>query len=654
MALFDTQTNLYAARVVVVGAGPAGCATALTLAGRGLQVVLLERASAPNASTQKGRSIQLLMSPRGRHALKVLGVDEAFAKVSVELDARIFYRRDGTYFEQKYPEPDWCLHAVGRNDLSDLLWQAIAQEPLIDFRRDALCINVNRRDREVSYRLPGGAIETLSADLIIGTDGAASAVRAALVSNPELRFSKTTDPHRYQEWTLGAAFADVCPKVQAGHIWARSRWFLVAFPALDGTFRGTFVTSWENWNSLSEAGSLLSSLREDFADVEPYLAVPLSDKANEPLLPIPVIRCESWTDGAHILVLGDAAHATAPFLGQGVNLALEDAIALGDAFDQGGSLTEMLRRYERARVPEGLACCDLSTRAAYRLMEPPRDENQKTPLMLRLNFLGEKYQEIAEDLMPGWVPQIDVRPMLRPNRVHFELPLELGEREEIVAGRYLTTSGEPAHALYWVESGRVVIEAQEQKLFIDAPILLGEQGWILRNRCASVRAETDCIVLRISYEALEHHMQSEPKAGLALTRALAQLALERMQRGFRDHPQYTVVVSTSGDVERFLAEVLEDRETLMGLSLAARSEDAKCLRDHANLPVILELSDDEESFSAALERLRVAGQIAAIVVADLEAKEDLCRTLSPHTSQVVMTHAEFRKSLGLESARAYA
>lgn len=646
MSHFSEQTEgpdfLPPKKVIVVGAGPAGCATALFFARRGHRVVLLERARAADIAGA-GRTIQLLISPRGRRALAALGLEQAFLQIAVELDARVFHGPRGELFAQQYPKPDWRLHAVGRSDLTSMMWRAVAAEPAVDFRTEVTCVNVRRREREVNFRHPNGEIESLRADLIIGADGAASAVRAALVSNPELRFSKLTDPHRYQEWTLNPPFTRDFPPAHAAHIWARSRWFLVAFPAANGTFRGTFVTSWDTWSSLLESGTLLQALQEDFADIEPYLTESFASKIDSALLPIPVVRCESWSDGHGVLVLGDAAHATAPFLGQGVNLALEDALSLEAELERGGCLNEILRRFEQARVPEGLACCDLSTRAAYQLMKPPPQTATQVPLLLRLNFLGERYQDVARELIPGWNPEIEVRPALRPRRVRFDLPLEYSHRVEFSAGTYLTEEGEPADALYWVESGQVVIEAKEQKLFVSAPVLLGEQGWILRNRCASVRAETDCVASRISFHDVERFLVREPEAGLAFTRALAHLALERMRRGFGEHSQYTVLCSTPGQETAFLQWALEFREHLMGLAIAARPDDARVLRDEAFLPVALELTEAPETWPLSLERLRVGGQLASIVVAGEAEQNSLREALSVATSHFVQTFNAFRQ-----------
>ena len=58
------------------------------------------------------------------------------------------------------------------------------------------------------------------------------------------------------------------------------------------------------------------------------LADPAVEVNPDRLIPIPIVRCGRWDDGGFTVILGDAAHATAPFMGQGVNIALEDAARL--------------------------------------------------------------------------------------------------------------------------------------------------------------------------------------------------------------------------------------------------------------------------------------------------------------------------------------
>jgi 5-deoxy-D-glucuronate isomerase len=56
-------------------------------------------------------------------------------------------------------------------------------------------------------------------------------------------------------------------------------------------------------------------------------------------------------------MLGDAAHPTTPYLGQGACMAIEDGLILGRAFSESGDLDEAFSRYERraAIVPTGFS-----------------------------------------------------------------------------------------------------------------------------------------------------------------------------------------------------------------------------------------------------------------------------------------------------------
>ena len=64
-----------------------------------------------------------------------------------------------------------------------------------------------------------------------------------------------------------------------------------------------------------------------------------------------------------IVLLGDAAHATTPGIGQGAAQALEDAVALADALDDGAEIENALARYESVRRPRAELTQKLSRQA---------------------------------------------------------------------------------------------------------------------------------------------------------------------------------------------------------------------------------------------------------------------------------------------------
>lgn len=613
--------------VIIVGAGPAGCAAALELARRGREVTVLERATTARASAA-GRTVQLSLSPRGRGVLEHLGLGEALATHGITLHQRVFHHRDGTVQASDYGDSTWFLHAIRRDTLAEVLVEGARRHPRVQVRAGHTCLHVARSTRELLVRDAEGRHTTHRAALIVGTDGSASSVRSALTRNPRVRFTKVASPHGYQEWTISADYARAHLGIAAPHIWARSRWFLVSFPDHDGQHTATFVSPRATWERLAERGALVAALAEDFAPLLPALRPSLSALVRQPLQPVSEVRCESYTDGESIVILGDAAHATAPFLGQGINIALEDAVALGRAFDVATSQGDALRRFEAERVPEGLACSDLSARAGYTLLEPPPPGAPRGSPLVRLNFHLDRYQDVARDQIPGWEPRIEVRSRAVGPSMRFRLPEALRERVHLPAGSTLTQRGQEASCLFVIEEGELTLQLDAEQRHLKAPVMVGEIGWFLGARSRSIVARTDCIASQVSYAALDAFIAREPHAGAALVRGLACLSIERALGEEEPEHGYVVLLGDPDDPMVLLEWCAAGIEALREHAIATAAMDAARLRHHLGIEARLEFEDTMSAACASIERLSLAGHLVAIVPLGVDASRRLAARLS--------------------------
>ena len=118
-------------------------------------------------------------------------------------------------------------------------------------------------------------------------------------------------------------------------------------------------------------------------------------------------RWHAFAGGAHVVVLGDAAHATSPQLGQGCNLALCDAAALADALAEDRPLADALAGYTHARRAH-LAFYQLATRALTPLFQSDLEplalaRDRLTPLATRLPFVRREMIRAMAGTKTGWL-----------------------------------------------------------------------------------------------------------------------------------------------------------------------------------------------------------------------------------------------------------
>ena len=340
--------------VVIVGAGPAGASLGYLLTRRGIKVTLLER----RRDFSREFRGEVLM-PSGIAALEQMGLRMQLATVpsytqqmiDVYLNKRLLLSEP---LDTGSPE-DLRFIAVSQPALLEMLVTEAGTSSSFKLIRGASVKELIRDDGRVA----GVRIRTdddeqeLRADLVVGADGRNSVVRkqaelrARQVSAPmDIVWCKLPCP---DDWRGVRAYAGRGHLLVAYHTWDDT--LQLGWVILKGTFGDLRSRGIEQW-----VEEMANHVSPDFAD---HLRTH-RDAVHKPFLLDTVSDCvDRWsTPGA--LVIGDAAHTMSPVGGQGINIALRDAIVaanhlvpiLSQPEPDGNALAAALDAVEAERMPE--------------------------------------------------------------------------------------------------------------------------------------------------------------------------------------------------------------------------------------------------------------------------------------------------------------
>ena len=329
-------------RVAVVGGGIGGLAAANALVQRGADVTVLEQAAALG---EVGAGI--LIYPNSLRQLERMGLGEPLAKVGAKVgDGSGYFRMDGTTVGKilTTDSSGWNgVYGMHRADLLRVLADAIPQAAI---RTGHRCIAFEQDAFGAHLKFANGA--TLDADVVIAADGIQSSLQKYVVepSVPEYSGSRA-----YR----GLIASDKIPwwRKEVHQVWMGDGKHFMVFPVRGGRllnyvgFVPTKSETIESWSAVGDRDELAAS----FAGWDPRV-VGLIEKVEscfwwglydrKPLA--------SWTNG-RLALLGDAAHAMLPHVGQGANQAVEDGVALAVFLEERSSaeVADALRRYETFR-----------------------------------------------------------------------------------------------------------------------------------------------------------------------------------------------------------------------------------------------------------------------------------------------------------------
>jgi 2-polyprenyl-6-methoxyphenol hydroxylase-like FAD-dependent oxidoreductase len=351
--------------VVVVGAGLGGLAAGAAAHRAGHTVTVLERAE---ELRETGAGIGVM--PNGVHALDALGLGGPVRERATALPARGGLRDrhgrpllavDQAAIEARVGAP---LVVVDRTWLHRLLATALPTGTVHtgvpvdtvhdDGARARLVVDEARRARDASGERRVGHVPGAAADLVVVADGAGSRLRAALLPHhPGLEGSG-----EYAARALVRARPDLEP-VPGELLDHRTGTRFGNLALADG--RTYWYATWPAAAAVpDDPVGRLTALRARSADWHPTVGALLA--ATDPaaahvtetvrlVAPLPALAV------GRVALLGDAAHAMTPDLGQGGCQAFEDAAALGALLDGAGpaDVPAVLARYDRLRRPRTTA-----------------------------------------------------------------------------------------------------------------------------------------------------------------------------------------------------------------------------------------------------------------------------------------------------------
>jgi 2-polyprenyl-6-methoxyphenol hydroxylase-like FAD-dependent oxidoreductase len=392
---------------LIVGAGPAGAALGYLLARRGVSVTVLGK-HPDFARAFRGKGMQ----PSGIDAIRQMGLGDQLDRlpravvdmIELYVDGQLRFRVAGEALGGRatlMPQPpllEMLVNEAKRFPSFQLVMGATVRDLL------------HEGGRIVGVRadLPTGPRE-LRADIVIGTDGRNSTLRK---HGP---FEELREPQKFDLlwaevpmpdwWGPTTARSEFAGSFFTGFMPTCTNQLRIAFMIAKGSLKELKSQSTEAWTE-----HLIRRTTPRLAD---HLRAHRAAIARAVLLDVVVGRLNTWT-APGVLLLGDAVHPMSPVGGQGINMALRDAVVAANhlcpVLSAGGTaaaLDSAARQVEQERTPEIVAIQEHQRKQAQLLVAP----GLRTRLMLRLMpllirtglmrlLMGKRAKAFADGVVP--------------------------------------------------------------------------------------------------------------------------------------------------------------------------------------------------------------------------------------------------------------
>lgn len=328
-------------KVIIAGGGIGGLTTAIALQQRGITCEVYDA-----APSNKALGAGIMLAPNAMNVFDKLGVGNALrARGAVARQFYIKYYKgdvlqhiDSSILQQKFGSASYGIH---RAALQQELIKAV-NRPVHWGKR---CIRVQQAAAGVTAYFEDGT--TVGGDVLVGADGIRSVIREQHVAHARYRYSGQTCwraivpvnlPEREaaeaaEVWGGGNGLRAMCMQVGPQQVYF---WMTKRMPA------GLTITPEE----------ALAFIKKELHHFPKYMHDVMEHLRPEALIHsdlYDIAPMRQWYNG-RIVLLGDAAHATTPNLGQGAGQAIEDAYVLAKWLATEKNIATAFEQYRRQRI----------------------------------------------------------------------------------------------------------------------------------------------------------------------------------------------------------------------------------------------------------------------------------------------------------------
>jgi kynurenine 3-monooxygenase len=389
--------------ISILGSGLIGSLLSIYLRKRGLDVNVYEkRADNRNQEyKEEGRSINMALSDRGWKSLEKVGLKEKILPLTIPMYGRKIHNEHGDTTFIPYGKEGQAIYSISRGKFNQLL-MIEAEKEGVKIHFEHKIEDIDLRFNELTVSSPINNLEKISSEVIIGSDGAYSSLRNAMLKQVRFNYKQEYISHGYKELSIPPTESgEFAMDPNALHIWPRGSFMLIALPNPDKSFTCTLFlpfeggrVSFENIRDEKDLKGIFQTYFDDAIQMMPQLAEQYFTNPTSALIDI---ECYPWMLNKSLLI-GDACHAMVPFYGQGMNCGFEDCYILDNLIEKFGTTAWELvfAKFQKIRKPD----TDAISQLAMENFEEMKEQVSDPKFAIRKKIEAKLHSLFPKD----WIP----------------------------------------------------------------------------------------------------------------------------------------------------------------------------------------------------------------------------------------------------------